>query len=351
MRAPAAFAIPGDIDTLTGGYIYERSLLEGLRAVGHDVLHLPLGASFPEPSDADMAEAVAALAAVDKDCPLILDGLVFGAIDTAGLAKVTAPIVAMIHHPLALESGLSEDLRDHLFRTEWNNLRLADHVLVPSAHTRSILIGRYNVEPGKITIVRPGVVPPSGPSIPVEPPLILSVGILHPRKGHDILIEALGRIRHLDWTAVIVGSAWDAAHAEDLAREVARLTLGDRVHLAGRISTEDLQGLYRAASIFALATRYEGYGMVFDEAVSYGLPIVSCRTGAVPDTVPRDAGLLVPSDNPVAFADAMARLLGDGDLRQFMSDAALRAAAKAPDWAQQSSIASKVLDGLAAKGR
>lgn len=57
----AAFAIPGDITTLTGGYIYERRLLEGLRALGHDVLHLQLAPTFPDPSAADMADAVAQL--------------------------------------------------------------------------------------------------------------------------------------------------------------------------------------------------------------------------------------------------------------------------------------------------
>jgi hypothetical protein len=61
----AAFAIPGDIATLTGGYIYERRLLEGLRAAGRDVRHIQLAASFPDPSPADMADAVAQLAALE----------------------------------------------------------------------------------------------------------------------------------------------------------------------------------------------------------------------------------------------------------------------------------------------
>src|SRR5690606_24048595 len=95
----AVFAIPGDIETRTGGFIYERALLMALREAGHDVEHLQLPAGFPDPTAAEMAEAVAALAALPADVPLILDGLVYGAIETEGLAQVRAPIVAMIHHP------------------------------------------------------------------------------------------------------------------------------------------------------------------------------------------------------------------------------------------------------------
>ena len=122
---PAAFAIPGDIETLTGGYIYERRLLSGLRDAGHDVAHLELAASFPDPNPADMAHAVAELKALDPKRALILDGLVFGAIDSNGLAQATAPIVAMIHHPLALETGLSRERQAHLYKTERANLNLA----------------------------------------------------------------------------------------------------------------------------------------------------------------------------------------------------------------------------------
>ena len=347
MTAPAAFAIPGDIATLTGGYIYERRLLDGLRAQGRDVAHLQLPAAFPDPGPADMAQAVAQLRAVDPARPLIVDGLVFGAIDTAGLAQVRAPIVAMIHHPLALESGLTPERSDHLFRTERDNLRLAAHVLVPSPHTRAILTGRYGVPAGRITVARPGVDRPGGTPAPARPPLILSVGIQHPRKGHDVLIAALDRIRDLDWQAVIAGGAHDRGYAAALERQRAELGLPDRLRLAGRVGWDTLHRLYRAASVFALATRYEGYGIVLDEALSFGLPVVSCRTGAVPDTLPKGAGLLVPPDDPAAFADALRKVLSDGDLRAELAQSAAEAGARLPDWGRTAATAGQVLDRLA----
>ncbi|RMA42257.1 glycosyltransferase family 4 protein [Rhodophyticola porphyridii] len=342
----AAFAIPGDIATVTGGYIYERRLLQELRALGHDVTHLQLGASFPEPTPADMDHAVTSLRSLDPERALILDGLVYGAVDTAGLAQVRAPIVAMIHHPLALETGLDPALRDHLFRTERANLALAEEVLVPSGHTAHILTTQYAVPAQRITIAQPGSERPTGIRVPADPPLILSVGIQHPRKGHDVLLRALAGLRDLRWRAVIVGSAHDAACAEDLARLLDQLALGDRVTFAGRIPQPDLDALFGQASLFALATRYEGYGMVFDEALAWGLPIVSCDTGAVPHTVPSGAGLLVPPDAPEDLADAIACILTDKTLREDMEACAKRAGTARPKWQDTARIAGQVLNAL-----
>ncbi|TYR33242.1 glycosyltransferase family 4 protein [Mesorhizobium microcysteis] len=349
-RRPAAFAIPGDITTLTGGYIYERRLLEGLREIGHDVRHIELAASFPAPATDDMVHAVEQLAALEPERALILDGLVYGSIDTAGLARVKAPIVAMIHHPLALESGLTAERADHLFRTERDNLALARHVLVPSPHTASILTSRYDVPPERITIARPGtdrpVASPSARLAPAGPPLILSVGILHPRKGHDVLLEALSLIADRDWQAVIVGYAHDAAYAAALDDLVGLLGLGARVRLAGKVGKQELDDFYRAASIFTLATRYEGYGIVFDEALAHGLPIVTCRTGAVPETVPADTGLLVPPEDPNALAQALRSLLDDPRQRDRLARASAQAGARLPGWLDTARIAGRVLDDL-----
>lgn len=350
-RRPAAFAIPGDLDTITGGYIYEKHLLEGLRALGHDVEHIHLGASYPAPTPQDMTDAITRLAAVAPERVLILDGFVSGATDTDGLARVGAPMVAMVHHPLALESGLSKDRAAHLFNTERANLALMQHVLVPSPHTASLLTQTYDVAADRITIARPGTRRPGGTPRPNNPPLILSVGLLHPRKGHDILVRALHQIRDHAWQAVIVGAPHDPEHAQDLAALTRSLGLEDRVRFAGRLPQDALDDLYRQATLFALATRFEGYGIVFDEALACGLPIVTCRTGAVPDTVPAEAGVLVPPDDPQAFADAVSHVLTDHVARQRMADASELAATSLATWEDTARIASAVLNDIAARAR
>lgn len=340
------FALPGDITTLTGGYIYDRRMVQGLRDQGRHVDVLALPDSFPTPSDSDMRQALDALQALPADRPVIIDGLAFGALDPQGVAAIRAPIVAMIHHPLAQESALPADLADHLWRTERANLAHAHHVMVPSPHTRDMLVDRYDVPADRITVARPGTDRPEQPATTQDPPLILSVGILHPRKGHDVLIAALAALADLDWQAVIVGNPWDAAHVADLQAQIAASGLGGRLELAGRVEADRLADLYRKASIFALATRYEGYGIVFDEALSHGLPIVSTRAGAVPGTVPADAGLLVAPDDAPALAQALRRMLTDPAERAARAAAAARAGAALPGWSDTARVAGGVLDAL-----
>lgn len=349
MRAPAAFAIPGELTTRTGGYIYERRLLEGLRTRGHDMAYQRLPDSFPAPTQADMAQALAMLEAVPPERPLILDGFVFGAGE--GLERVRAPIVGMVHHPLALEEGLSAARRAHLRATEAANVARAAHILVPSPHTRQVLVERYGADPALVTIAPPGVDRPTLTRAPEAPPLILSVGILHPRKGHDVLLDALAALTDLDWRAVIVGKSYDAAHAAALAAQVDRLGLGGRVTLAGEVEPDDLEALYSRAALFALATRYEGYGMVFAEALVRGLPVVATRTGAVPDTVPAGTGLLAPPGDARAFAAALRSVLGDRAERTRLTEGAALAGAGLPRWQETAEIAGEVLDRVAAGAR
>jgi glycosyltransferase involved in cell wall biosynthesis len=221
---------------------------------------------------------------------------------------------------------------------------------VTSPHTAHLLASRYAVAPENITIARPGVDPPAGAAAPADPPLILSVGIAVPRKGHDTLLRALAMIGDRSWEAVIVGEARDGSCAAQLQQLVVELGLGQRVRLAGRIAAGELSRYYRQARIFALATRYEGYGIVFDEAMTHGLPIVSCAVGAVPETVAPGAGRLVPPEDPAAFAAALAGLLDDDAQRSVMADASRRAGAALPRWEETARRVAAVIDGVAARG-
>ncbi|MEO1079512.1 MAG: glycosyltransferase family 4 protein [Pseudomonadota bacterium] len=344
----AFLAVPGDLMTPTGGYLYDRRLLAALRALDRDITHIALPRTFPEPSPADLKTAAEQLVALPPAGPVIVDGLAFGAMDPATTARIRAPIVALVHHPLAEESGLDPARRDALYRSERDNLALAARVVVTSRHTAELLTSRYGVGSGRITVARPGVDPPSGESRAADPPLILSVGILVPRKGHDLLLRALEKIADRPWQAVIVGATRDKCYARQLAQLAATDALGRRVRMAGCVDAEELARLYQRASIFALATRYEGHGIVFDEASMHGLPIVSCTVGAVPETVAPGSGCLVPPEDPDALAKALDHLLGDATLRSTMAAASKRAGAALRGWDDTARRVAAVIDSVSA---
>ena len=327
----AVFAIPGDPDQRTGGYIYETSVLRSLNQVGCATELMRLPDSFPAPTPDDMVQTIGLLQQVPSERVIILDGFLVGALDPAAIAEIKAPMVGVVHHPLGLETGLSADRAAFLMRNEAAVLRQINHVVVPSPHTRQILIQGFNVPAEKITVALPGFLQPHVDPTPVDPPLILSVGLLVPRKGHDVLIEALSKITDLDWQAAIVGKQHAPRLAEALADRCKTLGLKEKIRFTGELTEKALNNWFNAASIFALATRYEGYGMVLSEAMMFGLPIVSCRTGAVPDTL-GDAGLPVPVDDPDAFAAALRNILTNAELRSRLKGAAQARAASLPTW-------------------
>ena len=343
---PVAFAVPGELSTLTGGTIYDARLIAGLRTTGRAVRHLALPAGFPDPDPATVQASLAALAALPADLPAIVDGLAFGALPTEGVARIRAPLVALVHHPLALETGIAPDRAAAMAAHEAANLRRATHVLVPSPHTAAVLARDYGVTGDRLTVALPGVDRPQGPQRPAVPSLILSVGLLARRKGHDTLLAALAAIADLDWRAVIVGRDHEPGMAAGLAALRDRLGLAGRVELAGEVPAARLGALYRAATVFALATRHEGYGMAFAEALVHGLPVVAGRAGAVPDTVPETAGLLVPPEDVAGFATALRHVLTDAALRARLAAAAAAAGAALPRWHDTARKVGAVLDRL-----
>lgn len=339
-----ALAVPGDLATCTGGYLYDRRLADALTGLGHELRHLSFGDSFPNPTDDDMADALAQLSSLPSDCPVLVDGLAYGALKTEALSRIAAPLVALVHHPLALEPGLSAGQARRLAVRETANLALARHIVVTSPHIAGLLQSEYGVAAHRISVAEPGFVKPGAVPYPrATPPRILSVGLLARRKGHDILLRALASIADLDWRADIVGRVHEPETARALQDLCADLRLEGRVCLHGEVPQASLDTLYRRATLFALATRYEGYGIVFGEAMGYGLPIVSTRAGAVPDTVPDEAGILVPPEDATAFAAALRRLLCEPMLYTACATGARRAAAHLPGWGHAAQVAAAAL--------
>ena len=350
---------PGDLASATGGYLYDREIVAGLTALGWRAHAHALDASFPLPTPAAMRDARRLFDALPARALVVVDGLAL-----AGLGRVLdearerLDVAALIHHPLAFETGLDTDAAARLERAEREALARVKRVIVTSQWTARAL-ARYDVDIGKLRVVEPGfdtharqapraVATPAAAGTRVQ---LLCVASLTPRKGHRVLLDALSELRDRDWRLACAGDLRrDPATAASVERQIDRLRLGKRVSLLGELDGASLARCYERADIFVLASFFEGYGMALAEALAYGLPIVSTTGGAIPETVPSPAGVLVPPGDDRALARALARLIDDPAERARLAAGAAAARATLPTWQAACVKFAAALDGLGSEG-
>jgi len=330
--------VPGALATRTGGFIYDRRMVDALRASGWQVTVHELGAGFPAPSAEVLQQAARTIAALPDGALVVADGLAFGVLpDMAQAHARRLRWVALVHHPLALESGLSAARQQALRASERRALACTQGVIVTSPATARDLAGD-GVPAARIAVAEPGtdaapLARGSSGSGDAEPLSLLCVASLTPRKNHLLLLEALAGLRSRGWTLHCVGSAaMDPACAAAAAQAVTRLGLQQRVLLHGELAGDALAARYAQADAFVLPSLHEGYGMALAEALARGLPVISTRAGAIPDTVPADAGALVPPGDVVALRAALQRLMDDAPWRAKCAAGARAARLRLPTW-------------------
>jgi len=325
--------VPGRIETRTGGYGYDRRIVAGLRGLGWSIEVVELDESFPRPRRAALDHAARTLAAFPDDTVVVLDGLALGAMPVeVERERARLRLVAIVHHPLAFETGLDPEFAAAIEASERRALAAVRRVVVTSRATRRAL-GRYGVDPERIVVAEPGT-----DRVPLargsggETCHLLSVAPLIPRKGHDVLIRALAQARVENWRLTCVGSLErhpeTAALVGDLARE---MSLDDRVSFVGELDEQRLAACYDGADLFVLPTVHEGYGMAVAEALAYGLPVISTDTGAIGALIDGARILVQPFDSG-ALADALSRVLESPALRNELAAGARRARERLPRW-------------------
>ena len=347
MVGEASFAVPGDLATPTGGYAYDRRIIAELSALAWRIEVVDLGDGFPYPTADTRAAACARLAALPRH-PVVIDGLAFGALPEAAAAlRASHRLVALVHHPLALESGLSAADAASLRASERSALVCARHVIATSATVARLLVADYGVASGRLSVVEPGTDRVSAPPRNREGVVkLLAVGSVIPRKGYDVLVAALARLRHLPWRLVIAGDCGRSPQtSRGLRAEIARLGLTDRISLLGAVASEQMSPLYASADLFVLPSRFEGYGMAYAEAIAHGVPVIGTTAGAIPQTVSADAGVLVAPDDVEALAAELQRLITSPDQRERLAAGAR--AVTFPSWSEQAARFARVLESLA----
>jgi glycosyltransferase involved in cell wall biosynthesis len=316
-----AFAIPGDIDLPTGGYAYDRRVLALLPEMGIDIEHAPLPRAFPRPSGMDLCTTAQVLAGAPSETVMLIDGLAYGAFSAATLASIPHKIVALVHHPLAFETGIGPERASALLASETAALARANHVIVTSATTGEILQANFAVPHEKITVAEPGTDEAPRSTGTGSPLQLLAVGSIVPRKAYPVLIDALRDLAAPDWHLTIAGAARDAQELAQVEAAIASTALADRITLAGTVDDATLAALYDKADLFVMSSLFEGYGMVLAEAMARGLPIVCTTGGAAAEVVPEGAAIKVLPGDVRALETALRQALGDAKLRKTLADA------------------------------
>jgi glycosyltransferase involved in cell wall biosynthesis len=300
--------VPADVDTPTGGNVYDRAVANALHSDGDEVTVI-------------RCERSALASVLDQPWlgPTLVDGML-ACQDPAALAS-TRPAV-LVHMPLAWETGLPIGRAVELERMEREALSYASVVIATSRWTAQHLARHHNRD--DIAVATPGV-EPAPVSTGSAPPLIVQVAALLPHKDQLTVVAALNRVRGLPWQARLVGSRdRHPAYAAAVSDAVIAAELADRVQIPGVLEREIA---WTGADLALLPSRVESFGMVVTEALARGIPAVVSEGGPAEALGRAPAGqlpgvVIAPGDVD-ALSAALGRWLTEAPYRAELRTAAL----------------------------
>ena len=327
-----------------------RRVSDGLTSIGWSVHEHAVPGSWPRPDAAALALLDDAVRRIPDDAIVLLDGLVASTAPEVLVAQAhRLHLVVLVHMPLGHRP--QDDSKGDARTRERAVLSAAVAVVTTSAWTRRRLLELYRLPADRVHVAEPAADAADLATGSSTGGALLCVAAVTPEKGHDVLLDALARVTDLSWQCVCVGSVErDPAFVEALRRRLLDGGLGDRVSFPGPRTGADLDDTYAAADLVLLASRAEAYGMVVIEALARGLPVVATDVGGLTEALGHGAegtrpGLLVPPDDPGAFAAALQAWLGDAGLRQRLRRAAHERRESLPGWSTTTSLIARVLAG------
>ena len=341
-----------DPERPSGGNVYDRRLCDELTAIGWSVKEHPVRGSWPAPAPADRVVLGEVVAGIPDGAVMLVDGLVASTVPEVLVPEARRlRLVVLVHMPLGHGPPGPESAAERT--REGAVLAAAAAVVTTSTWTRGRLLDWHSLRPDRVHVAQPGADPADlAPGTPGGGEL-LCVAAVTPHKGHDVLLEALGMIRHLPWRCTWVGSLdRDRGFVERLRSQVRALGISDRVCTTGPLTGAGLETTYAGADVLVLASRGETYCMVVTEALARGLPVVASAVGGVPEALGRGPegrrpGLLVPPGDPFALAEALSAWLGDADLRRRLRHAAGQRRATLSGWSSTADQISRVIAEVA----
>jgi len=321
-----AFAVMPPAETGgTGGTHYLAGLIPALRGLGHRVDVL------------DGDDVVLPPGAVP-----VIDGMRLPRLQDRADALAESGASVLVHH-ISAAAGRDAGAREAVRAAEAALIPRMRRVIATSATVAAQLRELFGVA---ADFVAPGAVDLPRNCASADPPLVLSVGVLTRRKGHDLLLRAMARLTDLEWRLVIAGdSSREPAHAAELAALIEELGLRHRATLLADPEPDALRRAWETAGLFALATRWEGYAAGVAEALRRGIPVAVTEGGASGELVPPEAGAVVNREDQPTFGKVLRRMIFDHALRAEMAEAAWEAGQRLPGWPEQAAKFAALLEG------
>jgi glycosyltransferase involved in cell wall biosynthesis len=342
--------VPAGIDDplrVSGGNRYDRQVCDELRDGGWTVTEIAAGGPWPRPDDRALDSLARSLDALPDEALVLVDGLIASAARAVLVPRSPRlRLVVLVHMVFGGDAVPEPD--------ESAVLAAARAVVTTSAWTRRRLRERYLLPASRLHVARPGTEPaPVSPRTPGGGRL-LCVGTLSPLKGQDLLLQALGSLTGLPWRCTLVGPLdRDPQFVASLAGRATASGIADRIRMPGTSSRAALRLEYGDADLLVVPSRAESYGMVVQEALAAGVPVLATAVGGIPEALGHTAdgmpGLLVPPEDPAALAAALVRWLTDGGLRRRLRDAAVRRRETLPGWRETGECIREVLAAVEAE--
>lgn len=335
----------GSLDTISGGFLYDRKLVQYLRAQGDqvEVISRPWLAYGRTLLDNFSAALPNRLRRAHFDL-LLQDELVhpaFFCLNQRLRRRVSYPIISIVHHLLSSEAR--PVWQNRLYRlVERRYLSSVDGFVFVSRTTRNEvekLVGHGR----PAVLAYPGGDRLTGALTPLEiaariaasgPLKIISVASLIPRKELHTLLTALAGLPRDGWRLTAVGNlTLDPPYVRAIRRQIEALGLTSQVSLVGTLPDADLAGLMAQSHLLVVPSSYEGLGIAYLEGMRFGLPAVATTAGAAHEIISHDRdGFLVPPKDAVALARCLGILIKDRRQLLKMSLAAQESAAGHPTW-------------------
>ncbi len=319
-----AWIVYGALDQVTGGYIYDRLVVERLRALGDQVTVVSL-----TPGEIAPALDVQAYDAV------VGDELCFRELLPMFQQAPSLRRVLLIHHLTGWEHPVGAE-QSQLLALEKATIDAADawvatsHVTADRLHAEGLARGVRVAEPGADRLARSatGGQEPSGLRL-----RLLFVGNILRRKRVLELVQAFGRLPNAHAELVLVGAELEPKYAAEVRAAITAAELNPRVRFLGALPADGVTEQLALADALVLPSALEGYGMVLSEALWASVPVIAARVGAAEKLVGATlAGLLYEPDDDAALAATIGAFLGDPKLRLRLRRAAWDAAEVLPRW-------------------